>query len=476
MIPYAVLQGELYTGKREKLAIRILDLSLEGFTFRLVKSRKLAETEKLVLYFWSWKISDFVKLEFDNVQVQLTEEEDFYFIYRIEINDSFFERAASELMKEYLHYIDLKQYEEDAELSEVLTGYPAAQEKDFPESLEQWEQRNLSAVQEKLCRDTIMEEKWREVLSRTGCLGIELESDGITSAFREMEWETFQNFYWKEQRLKFHPVSACSIHFVYLGNGYCFERLPSAKLMTEMIRKAEVCNVVPVLVLPPMKERYRELFQEYLREIVCSLPAGEKKLETVVNDWGTLELVRKSYSESLTPIMGILMNKRRKDSRMEYRCGLKKQLALLRENGSNTEFFREYLFQEYGLSTFLYESCGYEYDFPEGEQNVLFPFYQMNTAGHCTLFAQCRNGSRGKQIEEGCCPGFCKQFCFLYPSMLSIVGWQNSLFGWDEKVLWDADYFEMLSNYGTNRMILNELHFTMHRQAIELRSVFLENS
>lgn len=63
------------------------------------------------------------------------------------------------------------------------------------------------------------------------------------------------------------------------------------------------------------------------------------------------------------------------------------------------------------------------------------PFYQTNTAGHCTLYAVCHNGSRGRQTAEDDCPQYCRKRVFLYPDHLHMIGRYNSLVRRDLRIL-----------------------------------------
>ena len=69
-------------------------------------------------------------------------------------------------------------------------------------------------------------------------------------------------------------------------------------------------------------------------------------------------------------------------------------------------------------------------------------FYQTNTSQYCTLYAKCTTGERGKQKLVKQCPGFCKDYAFLYPDHLKMVGRYNSLFALDSRIFEDDPGFE----------------------------------
>ena len=102
-----------------------------------------------------------------------------------------------------------------------------------------------------------------------------------------------------------------------------------------------------------------------------------------------------------------------------------------------TWLYEEYLEKEYGIARFEWESCGYDMAFPVGKNSLHLPFYQTNTSQYCALYAKCTTGERGKQKLVKQCPGFCKDYAFLYPDHLKMVGRYNSLFAMDGRIFED---------------------------------------
>ena len=58
------------------------------------------------------------------------------------------------------------------------------------------------------------------------------------------------------------------------------------------------------------------------------------------------------------------------------------------------------------------------------------------------MYAKCTTGERGKQKLVKQCPGFCKDYAFLYPDHLKMVGRYNSLFALDSRIFEDDPGFE----------------------------------
>ena len=91
----------------------------------------------------------------------------------------------------------------------------------------------------------------------------------------------------------------------------------------------------------------------------------------------------------------------------------------------------------------------------EGKHSLHIPFYQTNTSQFCPLYAMCINLDRGKQRLVNGCPKYCKEFVFLYPKHLKMVGKYNSLFAFDDTLLKDQKELESYVSSGIDRIVLN---------------------
>ena len=210
MIPYAILQGELYTEKNMKIEISIQDLSFDSFTFRLLNSRAVSENCHVILYFFSYETTEYQKVELDIAPV-LEEKDETVSVYRVIAEDPAFKEAALRLMKEYRRYYDLKLHAEDRELSREMTGYPALQEKVYSASVREWLQKRIPK--------RVNQETWLKIVS-TVKLGIELSTEESRKAFLQMSLEDFRTYYFAKHGLQDHPLSNAEIQYVYLGDGY----------------------------------------------------------------------------------------------------------------------------------------------------------------------------------------------------------------------------------------------------------------
>ena len=80
------------------------------------------------------------------------------------------------------------------------------------------------------------------------------------------------------------------------------------------------------------------------------------------------------------PVLGILLNKRRKDPRLHYKTetmaqiGAETESKFLEENSLNADFYRKYLEKEYGIVRYEWESCGYDMALPPGKKQPASSF------------------------------------------------------------------------------------------------------
>ena len=213
------------------------------------------------------------------------------------------------------------------------------------------------------------------------------------------------------------------------------------------MHKARSENLQPVLVTSMLREHDVPRAQDWLRHL------PEQNMELVCNDWGMMELVKRAGH---TPVCGTLLNKRRKDARLAYKTGMAAHRDQLRQTAVQAGFYRAWLRRTYGVETISFEACGYVPDLTPNA-DVYAPFYQTNTAGHCTLYAVCHNGSRGRQTAEDDCPQYCRERVFLYPDHLHMIGRYNSLFGADLRILTDGTYLDAFLSKKPRRIVINLL-------------------
>lgn len=465
MIPYAILSGKLIWENQNVLDIRVLDLSLDGFTFRIAKKYvPLEKVQAFCLSFFQFASSEYISLEISDFTICKEEETTFFQVYRVLVENDSFSIYSRRLMQEYMQYIDLKFAGDDAELSRVLVGYPKEEEELFPSSVVDWRAHISNRLKEQFLQaDDSSKSSFTNNLPLSKLeFAIELDSDEIQDKFLTCDFEAFTSWYWNRQGLEWHPLAKVPISCVYIGSQYCMHLFPEEEHLLSLLNRAISLHLTPVLVFPPMKSKDFNKIKHILVFLSTYYIQHEFffsgfQMELILNDWGMIHYLashQQMFSHfSLT--LGILLNKRRKDTRLPYKNGCAKQLELLKQNNSNADFYEDYLRNTLGISRFSYESCGYDYQIADGSHILHLPLFQMNTAGHCTLYAACQNGDRGIQTTVESCPKYCQRFAFLYPSMLSMVGIKNSLFGYDPQFLCDGNNFSELLRGNIRRIVFS---------------------
>jgi hypothetical protein len=76
----------------------------------------------------------------------------------------------------------------------------------------------------------------------------------------------------------------------------------------------------------------------------------------------------------LKPVLGVLLNKRRKDVRLPYKHGIGNHVDSLAENNLNCGFYQNYLKNTLNIQRFEFESCGYKVTIPDGHHSLHLPF------------------------------------------------------------------------------------------------------
>lgn len=454
MIPFAILSCEIQQRGQRNQEVRILDLSEEGFTFRLAEElvEKNAGDREFLLHFFRFQESEYRGIILKEYTLEIEEKTEFYTVYRLTTEDFKYRQSAKRLMKEYLRYISLKLEGDDALLSKELTGYPAEQEKLYAESFQKQKEMWLGGL-----RGAAFPKELK------GCaLAVSVDNPVKYERYLTYSLSEFVSEYWEKNRLTGHPLAGKKVDCLYIGNQFCHLLFPEEIQLLSMLEKAVKEQVQPIVVFTYMQESEIASMEKLLEHLAQWCGKYQQRLELVVNDWGMLSLLREKKDsgnayECFTLTLGVLLQKQRKDVRMPYKKGFDKYKHLFGKASVHAPFYQEYLREHFGITRISYEACGYPVEIAPGKASLHLPFYQMNTSQHCTLYARCHNGDRSRQTAVKNCPGYCTKQVFLYPEMLHMVGRYNSLFGYDTEILRDGS---ILSNYlkqGVDRVVMELL-------------------
>ena len=471
MIPFGLLAG--FAGDRE---IRITELDETGFGFRVCKG-SFADAQ-IIICFYDLEKGGYreVKILSYDLKKDANETSEFYEKFWVTVEQPEYVQAVQRLLGQYSRYIHLKLEEDDSELAKRMTGYPGELDQVKRSSLEKqiqvWDEevrrgRNAEGAQE------YRSEKRSECEPETGqkftdickdgfgtkvCKGfdielaLELDRKALYTDYLRMSLGDFTAKYAGNSIGVCREIlqSGHKLNRLYIGNQFCHLLFPDENLLFKMMEKAVSEQLEITLVFSYLREYQLDLVSHLLREIDHWCQAHNCQIEVVVNDWGMAEIV-KNQTENLVPCLGTLLNKRKKDPRISYKIGDKK---LFEKNNLNADFYRNFLRDNYRISRFEWETCGYMQQFPAGKNSLHLPFYQTNTSQYCPLRAVCINGDRGRQKLAKKCPEYCKEYAFLYPEHLHMTGRYNSLFGLDMDVLKDEKILESYINNGIDRLVI----------------------
>ena len=245
----------------------------------------------------------------------------------------------------------------------------------------------------------------------------------------------------------------CVGNRLYIGNQYCHNLFPDRSTLQALLDKAYNEHREVTLVTTYLRQSMIQQTKDWLQDVYEWCIAHDFPMEVIVNDWGMFSLLE-GKEKYLTPVLGLLLNKRRKDPRYVYKTGYQQNLSQMADNQLNQTLFVRYL-QETGVQRAEYEACGYPMELSRGlpYKTLHLPMYQTNTSQYCPLYALCRNGNRARQHFVTECPQYCKDYVCLYPRHLNLVGRYNSLFALDEGITQ-----ELLAQYirqGVDRIVWN---------------------
>ena len=288
--------------------------------------------------------------------------------------------------------------------------------------------------------------EWEAALAAEWELALSLDGPKWYGAFIE-DPDGFQERFLTENRLMGHPLFERRAGRIYVGNAWCERLFPAPETLRRILGTAEAAGLHVTLVLPTLRGEIPDWME---KEALCH--------ETAVNDWGTLfRLAKKRQAGKGEIILGTLMNRRRKDPRIEETTqtggGLFRGTAP-EENGLNDPLFAGWL-KEMGVHRYEYEACGYPVKAAGKGHSLHLPFYQTNTSHDCVLAAACQGRDMG--VAGGECMMECQKAALLFPDQMGMVGRYNSLFALDRGILAHPGALMEWLNQGTDRLVVEGL-------------------
>ena len=492
MIPFAILAGKLRTKAGEK-EIRILELSPEYFTFRLLTKQakqyvqlltEAGQQSTIELSFFQFKEKQYHELTLDcekdiiKIETLLEEELDLFLEIRVTVTDKNKEYAdcAEQLNREYMNYVYLKLEETDAELSQALTGYPAEKEQIYSENLTKqravWDgidvgehvnihnhinTHNYINAHDDMDESACLYRMPTKQNTHTFSLGIELDNPAWYQAYLMYSLDEFLTLYWESSNIPIdHLLRTQKPQFLYIGNAYCPHLFPKEDQLYGLLEKTLKEHLCPVLVFAPVEEKDIQHIEKRIDQLAVWCTRNKIKIELVLNDWGMAGILRNKYPDQFYLTLGCLLSKQRRDTRINYinrnSSNSGKESEAFGQGPLQTPFYQNYLRDHFYITRVSLQNCGYQqmhstFDSGNSSDNGIgvtlhFPFFQMNTSGWCPLLATLKRGDRAKQIAVDSCNCPCMDYAFEYPDFLHMIGRYNSIFGYDNSIINELPHIE----------------------------------
>lgn len=428
--------------------VRILELSNEGFVVRTAE--ELNHISHVQVNFFQFEESRYTEIVLNSFDVMQVQQQDFFYIYAIITSQKEYQREAVATIRDYTEYITLKMSGDDGYCSMQKVGYPAELEEleeEFSSSFELQKEEWFSGI-----NDVVNDSTWQSEFEFAICLDNHVKYQ----QYLKLGIHLFTQQLLRENYLSQHPLANKKISRIYLGNQFCHNLFPRETVLFTMLEKA-VAEGVDITIATTYLREEQISQQEKLMEVLYEwCKNNQTKVELIINDWGMAKLLA-DKTDWITPTLGVLFNKRRKDPRYSYKQGFDLYTDQLAKNSLNDEKYREFLADSFGIHRFEYESCGYRLELPTLHNSLHFPYYQTNTSQYCTLYAKCVTSDRGKQVLVKDCPYYCEELIFSYPKHLKMVGRYNSLFGMDDSLLKDGEKLKYYLEHGIDRLVLTLL-------------------
>lgn len=335
--------------------------------------------------------------------------------------------AIRTALNSYARYIEIKSGQGPAAYARHLTGYPAEAEECFPDSPDAQRRAWFKSMP--------------PLPEFPGGYAVELNSPRLWQAYIRLPMTRFMDAYAQMCALPRNLLPARLPDRLYIGSSFCRHLFPGPGELRAIADKARCERTALTLVTAELRAGVEAAADELIAF------AAQQRAELCVNDWGMLERAQ-PFAGKLPILLGPMLNRRRKDPRMQWKAAPARQLALLSENSLNSAAWCAFL-GRMGVQRYEYESCALPAQLPPGSISLHMPFYQTNTALWCPLRALCTAGDRGAQAPAESCSRYCEDNVLLYPEPLKMIGRWNSL------LALDADAWRRPLPPGADRIVLN---------------------
>lgn len=328
--------------------------------------------------------------------------------------------AIRRALNSYARYLEIKSGDGAAAYAACVTDYPAEADDCFHPDLH-------SQRRAWFCAPACLPDPPENME-----LAVELNCPELWNLYLQHPLEEFMNAYRACRCLPEAYLANRVPDRLYVGNAYCRHLFPDEAAMHAITKKAKGEGVALSIISAELR-----VHSARLADFQIAL-ADQLNAELIANDWGMLERASKVLKPGQI-VLGTLMNRRRKDPRIEYKAGYSGHEALLSGNNLNDPVWIDFL-RSMGVERFEFESCGQQLQIPPGRHSLHLPFYHTNISLWCPLRALCLHGDRGAQADAPSCPHYCEHNALLYPAHLNLLGRWNALLALDAHICIPADH------------------------------------
>lgn len=471
MIPYALFMFKIIW-EDEKIDIRALDVMNEGFAFRmpLRYEEKLSVNHRYEVSFLDLSSKKYTEYEISG-NVKKSGDE-----YIFSSKDDRFNSDFKSLLNNYMRMVRLKSEYDDVEVMEELTGVKLSDEysDSYTEKLyyvNRYNKNDGECVERTNASESYVNSKAENVTLEL-CkpkgpeflrllpvdIAISLDEPALWENFlRQESFDNFVNYYWNYNSLNGYSITKFKVTHVYIGNQFCHNLFPGNEILDKLIRKVWKLGLKPVIVLAPVAQGRIAHTKEVLK-----LVGGNNyisNIELVVNDYGVPMLLKelndmgevtRNFFELTS---GVLLNKRKKDPRIDWLSvgqGIKHSNY---ENFSNDEAVAQYLRDVFDISKISCDVSSYPVKMSILPTVMHMPLYQTNTSD-CMIKSIVEGCGRGDKVDTMNCPGYCMEHRICFSTNIPLIGRWNTIFGESYESLDDFERINKIINDGLVRIVL----------------------
>lgn len=416
----------------------------------IVSSFELLNLNSVKIVAFNLETYSYENILIEEFYIKKIEENEFAYRYLIKVyNNDLYVSTINKFLKMLNKVIDnysnnLVNHLRENDIIANINYYPVKKDKEFSRTFIEQKEEWFKNLGYKTFDD-------KKILNIE--FAFEIDNNKLYNDYLDMDLNIFIPKKLDEINLMNHPLFYTTFKRIYVGNQFCHNLFPDKNILLKILDKAYKENLEITIAFTYIREEYIYYTEEIISIIYNWCENNGKMVEIIVNDWGMIKLFTEKL-DLLTPILGVLLNKRKKDPRMKWKWGVQNNIKRIVDNNLSCHEYREFL-SKLHINRYEYETSTFLSKIHKTNSSLHFPYYQMNTSQYCPLYAQCKNYSRNRQILVKSCPKYCSEFVFMYPKHLNMVGKYNSIFGFDDAIFNDFDILKYYIDNGIDRLVMN---------------------